>query len=93
MDKKLTLPEINHALTALIGWEYQNGFLIRHYEFKNFIDAFGFMSRVALLAEKLDHHPDWSNRYNQVVVKLRTHDSDGITVKDIHLAGLIGELK
>ncbi len=92
MPQKLTSEEINHSLLTTAGWEYQNDFLIRHFVFKNFIDAFGFMSRVALLAEKMDHHPDWSNVYNRVVVKLRTHDADGITEKDIKLAGLINGL-
>lgn len=91
MPQKLTLEEINIALRPLIGWEYQNDFLIRHFVFKNFIDAFGFMSKVALLAEKMDHHPDWSNVYNRVVVKLKTHDADGITEKDFKLASFINE--
>ncbi len=92
MPQKLTLEEINIALKSLTGWEYQNDFFIQHFVFKNFVDAFGFMSRVALLAEKMDHHPDWSNAYNRVVVKLRTHDAAGITEKDIKLAGLINQL-
>ncbi len=64
----------------------------KEYTFENFIVAFGFMSKVALLSEKMDHHPDWQNTYNKVIIKLTSHDMGGITTKDIILAGDIDNL-
>ncbi len=59
------------------------------YEFKSFAEAFSFMTHVALLAEKMDHHPDWSNSYNKVEITLRSHDAGGVTAKDLELARAI----
>ena len=56
------------------------------YKFKNFTEAFGFMTRVALVAERMDHHPDWSNSYNRVEISLSTHDAGGVTERDISFA-------
>lgn len=68
-------------------------YLYRTFKFKNFIDAFAFMSKVALLAEKHNHHPNWSNVYNQVEIKLNTHDKgDTVTAKDWELAEKISQL-
>ena len=64
----------------------------KEYTFKNFIAAFGFMSKVALLSEKMDHHPDWQNTYNKVIIKLTSHDMGGITTNDIKLAEDIDKL-
>ncbi len=61
------------------------------FEFKTFVEAFSFMTRVALLAEKADHHPDWSNSYNKVDITLSSHDSGGITKKDTALAEAISD--
>ncbi len=61
------------------------------YKFKNFAEAWSFMSHVALLAEKMDHHPDWSNSYNKVEITLTSHDAGGLTAKDIELARAITE--
>ena len=68
------------------GWAVVDGKLHREFEFHNFVEAFGFMSMVALLAEKADHHPDWSNSWNKVVIDLVSHDKGGITDRDLRLA-------
>lgn len=74
-------------------WLEQNNKLIRTFEFKDFQEAFGFMTRVALLAEKMDHHPTWSNTYNSVHMELCTHDeNNSITEKDRELAKLIDQI-
>jgi 4a-hydroxytetrahydrobiopterin dehydratase len=91
-DAKLSPEEIAQALAALPGWTQRDGKLHREFQFRNFSAAFGFMTRVALEAEKLDHHPDWSNAWNKVVVDLVTHDSGGITGRDVALAKRISEL-
>lgn len=71
------------------GWELEDQCIHREFVFKNFIEAFGFMSKVAILAEKMDHHPTWSNTYNKVEITLTTHDAGGITEKDFKLASKI----
>ena len=68
------------------NWELQNGKITRQFVFANFSEAFAFMTRVALLAEKLDHHPDWSNSWNRVVIEITSHDSGGITQRCLQLA-------
>jgi len=90
--QKLSPAEIDTALRALAGWTLANGKLHREFEFADFNAAFAFMTRVALEAEKRDHHPDWSNVWNRVVVDLVTHDAGGVTEKDVALAARIGEL-
>ncbi len=68
-------------------WKEENNTLIREFRFQDFSQAFGFMSRVALAAEKMDHHPDWSNVYNKVIIKLTSHDAGNkITSRDRELA-------
>ncbi|MCB0276950.1 MAG: 4a-hydroxytetrahydrobiopterin dehydratase [Calditrichaeota bacterium] len=89
---KLDPQEIDARLQNLPGWTTQNGSLHRHFQFDTFVEAFGFMARVALLAEKMDHHPDWSNVYNRVMINLNTHDAGGITELDFELAGRINAL-
>lgn len=76
------------ALSALDGWRLEEGggAILREFRFKDFSEAWAFMSRSALMAEKLDHHPEWSNVYNRVQVRLTTHDAGGLTRKDIDLA-------
>ncbi|MEL6585934.1 MAG: 4a-hydroxytetrahydrobiopterin dehydratase [Pseudomonadota bacterium] len=71
------------------GWTEENAGIERSFEFADFGAAWGFMSRVALLAEKIDHHPEWSNVYNKVHVRLTTHDAGGLTAKDTALAQAI----
>ena len=86
---RLTEEQIDAALTDLPGWTRVGEGLNRTYRFADFVAAFAWMTRVALLAEKADHHPEWSNVYNRVEVRLTTHDAGGITVKDIALAKAI----
>lgn len=74
-------------------WKEENNKLKQTFEFKNFIEAFGFMSQVAIVAEKLNHHPNWSNVYNQVTIELNTHDAgDIVTEKDHELAAAIDKI-
>ena len=74
------------AIAALPGWELQGGKLRREFCFADFVQAFGFMARAALVAERLNHHPEWFNVYNRVVVDLVSHDAGGITERDLVLA-------
>ncbi len=90
MAKKLTEAEIQARIVELDGWRYNEaGKLEKHYRFSDFQQAFGFMTRVALIAEKMDHHPDWSNVWNQVHIELNSHDAGGITERDFRLAKAI----
>jgi 4a-hydroxytetrahydrobiopterin dehydratase len=86
--------ERRNVLEGLPGWQYrpENGSLLRVLEFKDFSEAFAFMTRVALLAERADHHPEWSNIYNRVSIALSTHDAGGLTTKDVALARAIDKL-
>jgi 4a-hydroxytetrahydrobiopterin dehydratase len=81
------------ALAQLPEWTAAEGrdAIIRTFAFKDFNAAFGFMARVALAAEKLDHHPEWFNVYNRVEVLLATHDADGVTALDIEMAKIMDE--
>ena len=81
--------EIIDRLKKLPNWEFLDGCLHRSFQFSDFSAAWGFMTRSALAAEKLDHHPDWSNVYNRVTVKLSTHDQGGVTELDFQLAALM----
>lgn len=83
---KLTEAQIQQALAELPEWRYHEDKLQRTFKFADFSQAWGFMSRVALMAEKMDHHPDWSNVYNTVHVALSTHDAGGVTELDLQLA-------
>lgn len=73
-------------------WRLRVGKLHREYQFKDFIHAFGFMAQVALLAERADHHPEWFNSYNKVVIDLITHDIQAVTGKDVALAMAIEQV-
>jgi 4a-hydroxytetrahydrobiopterin dehydratase len=79
---KLSKQEIAAGLYKLDGWSVVKGNLHRMFEFKDFTQAFGFMKRVALAADRMDHHPDWSNAYNKVTVDLSTHSAGGVTKND-----------
>ncbi len=86
---KLSEQELNSAVRQLSGWSVQNEKLHREYKFPDFAHAFGFMATAAVLIEKRNHHPEWSNVYNRVSVDLTTHDAGGITQKDLELARLL----
>ena len=88
MAAKLTVSERQAALADLNGWAEVEGreAISKAFAFKDFNAAFGFMSRAALKAERMDHHPEWFNVYNRVEVTLATHDAGGFTAKDIELA-------
>lgn len=90
--EKLNAQAVDRALEDLKGWQKEGEAITRRFTFKNFSMAFGFMARVALLAEKAGHHPDWSNSYNTVDIALSTHDQGGITQKDFDLAKAIDAL-
>lgn len=84
---KLNTEELTHQMESLDQhWDISYGFLARDFEFKDFVQAFEFMKKVAVIAEEHNHHPNWENVYNHLLIRLRTHDADGITVKDISLA-------
>jgi 4a-hydroxytetrahydrobiopterin dehydratase len=87
--QKLSDAELRTALSALPEWRIVDGKLHREYKFADFVHAFGFMTTAALAIEKMNHHPEWFNVYNQVRVDLTTHDAGGITVKDVELADLL----
>jgi len=91
---KLVGDERQAALAGLDGWGPVKGrdAITKSFKFNNFNEAFGFMSRVALLAEKRDHHPEWSNVWNKVDITLSTHDAGGLTQLDVELAGAIDRL-
>lgn len=86
---KLTDEQIAAGLAPLRDWELVDGRLHRELRFRDFNAAFGFMARVAMLAEQHDHHPEWSNVFNRVVIDLQTHDVGGISHKDFDLATAI----
>jgi 4a-hydroxytetrahydrobiopterin dehydratase len=83
---KLTDDQVQSKLENLAGWSLADGKLRREFKFESFVEAFGFMASAALEAEKMNHHPEWSNVYNRVTVELVTHDAKGITELDFRLA-------
>jgi 4a-hydroxytetrahydrobiopterin dehydratase len=86
--------EVRKAVDGLPGWEVEEGgrALVRSFTFADFSRAFGFMAAVALHAEKRDHHPEWSNVYNRVEVRLSSHDAGGVTTRDVELALFMSEV-
>lgn len=91
MAQKMSDEEINKRIRDLPGWSMQDGKLSREFHFANFVDAFGFMTRSAMVAEKSNHHPEWFNVYNKVTVQLTTHEAGGITERDFALAETMDE--
>lgn len=88
MARTLTDAERDSALAELASWQLEGGgkAILRTYRFPGFRAAFGFMAEAAIEAEKLDHHPEWSNVYREVKVRLTTHDAGGLTALDLELA-------
>lgn len=94
MVKKLGEAERAELLPTLAGWTHEpkRDGITKRFVFADFVAAFGFMTRVALLAEKADHHPEWSNVWNRVDILLTTHDADGLSMRDIDLARAIDKV-
>jgi 4a-hydroxytetrahydrobiopterin dehydratase len=94
MIAQLDEDERTAALDMLDAWDYDEArdAITRSFMFADFVEAFGFMTRVALLAEKADHHPEWSNVYNRVDILLTTHDAGGLSARDVALAEAIDAL-
>lgn len=91
MLERLSPEKLTQELQTLEGWALCNDALAMHksFKFKDFSQAWAFMSRIALLAEKMDHHPEWFNVYNRVDITLTTHDAGGVTERDIKMAKAI----
>jgi 4a-hydroxytetrahydrobiopterin dehydratase len=92
LKEKKTAPEITEAIAQMTEWKVINDKLSRTFEFKDFVDAFAFVTKIAIVAEKMDHHPEIFNVYNRVVIDLATHDIGGIGSLDIELAKKIDAL-
>ena len=92
--ERLTDDQRTAALAELSGWRMEGGrdAIVREFRFADFSQAWGFLSRVALLAEAADHHPEWSNVYNRVTIALTTHECDGLSERDVAMARAIDAL-
>ena len=89
---RLSMQQIQMRLQGLNNWSYLQEKLYAEFTFSSFVDAFGFMTKVALIAESMDHHPEWSNVYDRVRIHLTTHAVCGISERDFELAGRINAL-
>ena len=89
---RLSEAEIQGRLAEVPGWEIRDGKLRREFRFDDFVAAFGFMAGVAVAAEGMNHHPDWTNVYSRVVIELTTHDAGGLTELDFQLAAKASRL-
>jgi 4a-hydroxytetrahydrobiopterin dehydratase len=87
--QRLADDDVRARLAQLAAWRLDQGKLTRELRFPDFVQAFAFMTRVALLAEKRNHHPEWENVYNRVTIRLSTHDAGGLTARDFDLAAAI----
>jgi 4a-hydroxytetrahydrobiopterin dehydratase len=87
--EKLTPIEIETGIKDLSGWNYNDNYIIKNFTFDTFFESFTLLCKAAFIAEKLNHHPEWSGVYNKVTLKLNTHDSGGVTQKDIDFASEI----
>ena len=92
MAEKLSSDEIQTELNKVAGWVIQDAKLDKEFQFSSFIEAFGFMTQLALVAESMNHHPEWFNVYNRVVIDLTTHDAGGISNLDFELASKANNL-
>ncbi len=88
----LTESEVKERLSEIEGWEYDDNAIHTAFEFSNFKETFTIMTRIAFEAEQLEHHPNWSNVYNQLYITLSTHDAGGVTENDFNLAKAINAL-
>ena len=84
--------QLDHFTKRNPSWTVHKKAIKKEFKFNNFIEAFGFISKVALLSERMNHHPNWQNTYNKVTIELTTHDMDGITTNDINLSEAIDKL-
>ena len=89
---RLSESDIDEELKKLTGWNVKDGKLHKEFQFDNFNQAFGFMTRAAMEIEKMNHHPEWFNVYNRITVDLTTHDAGGITNNDVNLARILNSL-
>ncbi len=89
---RLSQEEIDEELKSLPGWSVVNEKLHKEFQFDNFNQAFGFMTRSAMEIEKMNHHPEWFNVYNKITIDLTTHDAGGITKNDVNLAKILNSL-
>ena len=89
---KLSESSIEEKLENLPGWSVKNDKLYKEFQFNDFNQAFGFMTRAAMEIEKMNHHPEWFNVYNRITVELTTHDAGGITDNDVNLARILNSL-
>ena len=89
---RLLESDIEKELKKLTGWSVKNDKLHKEFQFNNFNQAFGFMTRAAMEIEKMNHHPEWFNVYNRITVDLTTHDAGGITNNDVNLARILNSL-
>ena len=89
---RLLESDIEKELKKLTGWSVKNDKLHKEFQFDNFNQAFGFMTRAAMEIEKMNHHPEWFNVYNRITVELTTHDAGGITNNDVNLARILNSL-
>ncbi len=89
---RLSQTDIDEELKSLPGWSVVNEKLHKEFQFDNFNQAFGFMTRAAMEIEKMNHHPEWFNVYNRITIELTTHDAGGITKNDVNLAKILNSL-
>ena len=89
---RLSESDIDEELKKLSGWDVKDGKLHKEFQFDNFNQAFGFMTRAAMEIEKMNHHPEWFNVYNRITVDLTTHEVGGITNNDVNLARILNSL-
>jgi len=90
---RLSIESINQELKNLKGWEILNNKIHKEFVFEDFNQAFGFMARAAMHIEKMNHHPEWFNVYNKIIIDLTTHDAGGVTQNDIDLARILNSLE